>query len=259
MNPLLVKNFKATAAIGAFKLVKFGADDDHVSLADSATAGLIGAVNRIPAATAEDRVDVVVQGIATLVAGSGITRGDLLTSDSAGNAVTASEDNRVVGIALASASSGDQFPALLNPSGQVTDSATFVASGTIAAADVKTLNATPVTLVAAPGSGKALILLGATLFMDYASAGYDSVGTSDDLTLRYTNGSGGLLATVETTGFLDQTSDQTRYVYPVSTAAITPTANAPIVAHLSTGEIYNAAGDSPLKYKVAYQIIDTTW
>ena len=154
---------------------------------------------------------------------------------------------------------GVQFPALLNPSGQVTDTATFVASVTIPYASVRTLNATPYELVAAPGSGKALILIGATVFMDYGSAGYDAVGASDDLTLRYTNGSGGLLATVETVGFLDQTADQTRYVYPVSTAAITPTANAAIVAHISTGEIYTAAGDSPIKVKVAYQVIDTTW
>lgn len=259
MNPLLVKNFKATAAIGAYKLVKFGADDDHVSIAAAATDSLIGATGIVAAGAADDHIDVVMQGIATLTAGGGITRGALLTSDASGNAVTASEDDRVIGIALASASTSDQFPALLNPSGQVTDSATFVASVTIPAASVKTLNATPYQLVAAPGSGKALILVGATLFMDYGSAGYDSVGASDDLTLRYTNGSGTLLATVETVGFLDQTSDQVRYVYPTTTAALTPAANAPIVAHLSTGEIYSAAGDSPVKVKVEYRVIDTTW
>lgn len=258
-NPILVKNYKATAAIGANLLVKMGADDDHVSVAAAATDGLVGVLGNIAASTADDRVDVVMQGIATVKAGGSITRGALITSDSAGKAVTASEDNRVVGIALASAVDGDLFPVLLNPSGQVTDTVTFVASGTIATAAVKTLYTTPVTLVAAPGAGKALILVGATFFLDYASAGYDSVGASDDLTIKYTNASGDVLATVESTGFLNATSDQVRYVHPVTTAAITPVANAALVAHILTGEIYSAAGDSPLKYKVEYKVIDTTW
>lgn len=124
----------------------------------------------------------------------------------------------------------------------------------IAAAAVRTMNATPVELVAAPGSGFALEFLRAEVFMDYGTAAYDAVGAGDDLEIRYTNGSGTLVGAVETTGFLDQTADQLRMIYPQTALGtgrfeLTPTANAALVARFATGEIYSAAGDSPLYVK----------
>lgn len=119
---------------------------------------------------------------------------------------------------------------------------------TLTAAQVRTLNATPITVIAAPGAGKAVIPKVVEVYMPYGTAGYDSVGAGDDLELRYTNGSGNVIATVEATGFLDATSNQVRFVFPALT--ITPVANAAVVVTLGIGEIYGAAGDSGLVVRV---------
>ena len=71
--------------------------------------------------------------------------------------------------------------------------------------------------------------------------------------MRYTNGAGALIATVETTGFIDQGADAYRHVRPTTAAAITPVANAAVVLALAAGEI--ATGDSPLKVRVRYRTV----
>lgn len=131
---------------------------------------------------------------------------------------------------------------------------------TITSAQMLALNATPQTLVAAPGAGKALILEGLQLFLDYNSAAYADIAAGEDLAVKYT-GSGGLqVAQVEATGFLDQTSDQLRWAHAFNAASgdssFTPVANAPLVLHMLTGEV--TTGDSPLKCRVFYRVIPTT-
>lgn len=121
----------------------------------------------------------------------------------------------------------------------------------ITATQMRTLAATPVAVVPAPGASKANIFLGADVLYDYGTAAYDSVGAGDDIEFRYTDGAGTLVGAIEATGFLDATSDQYRHAYPQSAlgtvrAELTPTANAAIVCTLGTGEVYAAAGDSPL-------------
>jgi hypothetical protein len=125
---------------------------------------------------------------------------------------------------------------------------------TITTAQVLALNATPITLVAAPGAGKALIFQGAHLFLDFNSVAYDGIHADEDLSIKYTNASGAQLALVETTGFLGASADARRFVYPASTAAITPVPNAPLVLHLLVGEV--ATGNSPLKVRVYYKVIN---
>jgi hypothetical protein len=131
------------------------------------------------------------------------------------------------------------------------------ATVTVSSAELLALNATPKTLIAAPASGHALILVAAELWLDFGTTGYAGIAEGEDLTIRYTNGSGLTLATIETTGFLDATADAFRYVEPVTTAAITPVAAAPLVLHLSTGEI--TTGDSPLKLRLLYRDVTLTW
>lgn len=128
-----------------------------------------------------------------------------------------------------------------------------VADVTLTAAQVLALNATPRTLIAAPGANKAIIVTGVQFYLPYNSAAY-AVDAADDINIRYTDGSGQLVATVETTGFLTATSNQSRYAYPATTAAITPAANAPIVIQIGNSEVIT--GDSPLKVRVFYYEID---
>lgn len=123
---------------------------------------------------------------------------------------------------------------------------------------VRTLNATPFTILPAPGAGLAYILRSALVQMKYGSAAYDSVGSGDDLAFKYTNAAGATLITVETTGFLDQTSNQLRFASSNFAVAITPVNNAPIVANILAGEIYTAAGNSDLYVQLGYSIVPTS-
>ena len=120
MNPLLTKAYDAGAAISRYRIVKFGADDDHVIQSAASTDAMFGIVDIPGAAVAEDRVDVVVAGIAEVEFGGAVTRGGLITSDASGKAVAAAPgagtNVDVIGRALVSAVDGDIGPALVVPS-----------------------------------------------------------------------------------------------------------------------------------------------
>lgn len=124
---------------------------------------------------------------------------------------------------------------------------------TITSAQLLALNATPQTVLGAPGASKAIIPLG---FLVHKPAGtaYGGIAAGEDLSLKYTDASGAELAQMEATGFLDQATAQTRWAFPV-TANLTPVANAAIVLHLLVGEIIT--GTSPLKVRFFYRIIPT--
>lgn len=126
---------------------------------------------------------------------------------------------------------------------------------TITAAEMLALNASPKTLVPAPGAGKVLRFLGATAIYDFNSAAYAGIGATEDLAVRFTDGSGAIVSTtLEVTGFLDQTTDQIRTHKPIVTD-LTPVANSPLVLHMLNGEI--TTGNSPVRYIVDYEVLDT--
>lgn len=116
---------------------------------------------------------------------------------------------------------------------------------------VLALNATPVELVAAPGADKMLEFVGAVVHKPAGTA-YADVHTDDDIEIRYTNASGAQVNTLlECTGFVDQTTAQTRITRPIVTE-YTPVANAALVAHMKTGEI--TTGNSPLYITIVYRV-----
>jgi hypothetical protein len=127
---------------------------------------------------------------------------------------------------------------------------------TITTAQLLALNATPQAVVPAPGAGKYLEFCGAEIYMPYNSAAYNGIASGEDLSIKYTDGSGVEVGQCETTGFLDQTSSQRRFVRPTTAAsgntAIVPAANAALVICLLVGEI--ATGDSPLKVRTFYRV-----
>ena len=114
----LEKSVKCTAAIAtAFLIAKFGADDDTLSQATASTESLIGVFQHTTSAVGEE-VRVMLDGISKVKLGGTVTRGDRLTSDAAGKAVAigavAGTNYNSIGTALASGSSDDIIPALLN-------------------------------------------------------------------------------------------------------------------------------------------------
>lgn len=129
---------------------------------------------------------------------------------------------------------------------------------TLSSAQVLALNATPITLIAAPGADKAIIVEGAVLHKPAGTA-YAGIAAGEDLALKYTDGSGLQVGSAEMTGFADDTGAQTRYIRPYTAASgissITPVANAALVAHMLVGEI--TTGDSNFLLRVFYRIVPT--
>lgn len=128
---------------------------------------------------------------------------------------------------------------------------------TITSAQLLALNATPQTIVAAPGAGLAIVPAGpvaAVAFLDYNSAAYGGIAAGEDLAFKYTDDAGTELFQIETTGFLDQTSDQVRFA--ADPTLVTPEANVPVVLHMLVGEV--TTGDSPLFVRFYYRLIPTT-
>lgn len=115
----LIKNFRSSAAIGARLIVKFGAADDTIALATAATDASIGVTGELAAASGE-RADVMMGDIVEIVLGGNVARGDKLTSDGQGRAVTAAPGagvtHHIIGFALASGVLGDWAPVRFAPS-----------------------------------------------------------------------------------------------------------------------------------------------
>lgn len=129
---------------------------------------------------------------------------------------------------------------------------------TVTSAQLLALHATPQQILAAPGANLAIILEGVVVFKAAGTA-YAGIAAGEDLAINYTNGAGVQLTSVETTGFLDQATAQTRYAPSYRAASgvadITPAANAALVMQLLSGEI--TTGTSDLKLRVYYRVVPT--
>lgn len=110
-NEGLKKAYSAEAAIGAYRIVKFGAADGGVLVSAAAADKHIGVNDRLAAAVATDRVEVTRSGIAEVEYGGNVAAGDLLTSDASGRAVVAAPaagaNVRIVGVAEVAGVLGD--------------------------------------------------------------------------------------------------------------------------------------------------------
>jgi hypothetical protein len=134
----------------------------------------------------------------------------------------------------------------------------------ITSAQLLALFATPQIVVPAPGNTASIHPAGyaiiPTMVMVHKPAGvaYAGVAAGEDLVLKYTNAAGQQISSaIETTGFLDQTTAQTRVAFPpastgATAADITPVLNAAVVMHLLVGEIIT--GDSPIYVKTFYDL-----
>ena len=110
------KPAKAGAKISEkYLIAKFGADDDTMVPAASATDKLIGVLQ--VAAEAGQKTRVMLTGVTPLKLGEAVNRGDLITSDADGKGKpTTTAKNIVVGIACASGAADEIIPVLLSQS-----------------------------------------------------------------------------------------------------------------------------------------------
>lgn len=119
-NPVFIKAMNAEAVIAAFRIVKIGAADGGVIQGAAAADVLLGVSDELGQATAADRVDVILTGIADVLYGGTVARGARLTSDATGRAVAAAPvagvNNGIIGIALVSGVLGDVGSVLIAPS-----------------------------------------------------------------------------------------------------------------------------------------------
>lgn len=113
-NDVLVKSFKAEGAIAGNRIVTLGVAARSIVAASAVTETLVGVTHNL-AADDGDLADVVVAGTPMVKAGAAITKGSYVTTNAAGQAVAISAGtDRVIGIALDAASTGDLIPVLLS-------------------------------------------------------------------------------------------------------------------------------------------------
>lgn len=123
-----------------------------------------------------------------------------------------------------------------------------LATVSIPTASVLTLNGTPVTLVAAPAAGTAIVVDRITASLVYGTAAY---ATNTTIEFRYTNGSGTKVV-ADITALLTATADKIVSVSGIEAATVLTSAAA-LVAVVPTGN--PATGDSNIKIQVLYHTV----
>lgn len=138
------------------------------------------------------------------------------------------------------------------------------ATGTITSAQILALNATPITLIPAPGVGKTIIVDEIQLFLDYNSATYVA-GAGEDLTFQYETSNVGIaVIDNDAVAFLTATASahwlgKPVGIYAVSVAGtgdgvlLSTIDNEGIEVTIATGEV--ATGNSPIKWKIKYHVV----
>ena len=127
--------------------------------------------------------------------------------------------------------------------------------------EIKALAATPKELVAAPGAGKLLEFVSATLLLDYGSEVLAEPSAPDDLAIEYDDGTGQQIITWDTTGFITSSADAMEIINSASVgggaSAITTAANVnKNIVLINTGGEYtgNVSNDTTLRVIVNYRL-----
>lgn len=131
---------------------------------------------------------------------------------------------------------------------------------TLTSAQVKALAATQIELVPAPGAGKMIKFMGASLKLVY---GGTNAFTESSITfgIKYTDDTGVQVSqTIEATGWIDQTASTYTNAEPKIDAIVAASAaenQALVLDNLGAGEVAgNAANDNTVVVSVLYRIVE---
>lgn len=189
--------------------------------------------------TSEARGDILRRGASAWERLAAKTSGQILVGDG----------TDVVSVAV----SGD---ATLSAAGALTLAATQVkyVKVPVSSAELLAINATPKTIVAAPGAGFTTVVQAALLVLNYNSAAYVNNGI---LGLYETNAAGTLLTgTLTLASFLGQTADTQKELNPTAASAttgLTRLDNKAVVLTQATGE--SITGNSPIDVHCWYSTV----
>lgn len=138
-----------------------------------------------------------------------------------------------------------------------------IATGSLTATQVRKLNNTPIEVIAAPGSGKVIVLESQQYMLDWNSVAYDSVAGGEDLLLQYTtaNTRAGLGTCDNVTCFAPGgTADAFgNGVHGIESPTLRQTDNQGVEITVLNGEWAttddDSDGDSPIRYRIRYRIV----
>ena len=120
---------------------------------------------------------------------------------------------------------------------------------------VKALKATPITLVAAPGADLAIVPEAIAIVVDYGGTNAFTED-SDDLSVGYAGGAE--IKEIESTGLIDQTNDEWRYITFEYAETFVPEENKAVVITNSDDEIAgNAGADNVIHVRLYYKTVPT--
>jgi len=172
----------------------------------------------------------------------------ILCQDNSNGAAANGDEMFAVGSGGAVRAAGGVAP------GPTVTSALHSTTVTIANADIKTLRATPVTLVAAPGVGYYVELVSATLILNYSTAVFTE--SADNLVIQYNTSGLDATAAIETTGFIDQAADQVAHIKgdTIITATAANMANLALELFNTGDGEFGGGNDSTMNVVVTYWV-----
>ena len=220
-------------------------------IADTAALGACYFDSTDFSVAADGKVSLLATGnLENLTADSGtVTPASSALTLAGGNAISTSGSGSTITIAVDSNSIDTD---------ELVEDTIQQAQVTLTAAQIKALAATQITLVAAPGAGKAIQFLGAMLKLNYGSEVFTE--SADNLVIKYTNASGVAVSdVVECTGFIDQSADTITNAIPVKDAIVAAAScenQALVIDNNGDGEFGgNASNDSTISVDVSYRVV----
>lgn len=130
---------------------------------------------------------------------------------------------------------------------------------TLTSANILAMNATPVTILAAPGAGKVIVVDEIEFFHDYATAAYADGG---DVTIEYETS--GLDVNVFDVALVTATSDDNWVIKPLtytstastsSHASLTANANKALLITNATGAFTGGNASNIIKMRIRYHVV----